>query len=583
MRHLVILNIVFTLAGPVLIAKGTLDQEQWTYTDSVGLSIDPPLSHKTLDQSVTAGITGLLTNVEFYAEVTSDRVYFYVNQPERGGPPLEDLTFATQLEQGSGVYNIDVSAANIFLKAGDVFSIGLVGLEGNTPAGSFRAARDMNPDAYPRGALYWRYGGTGWLGLGYDDDMMFRTYVTPLDQEQWTYTDSISLSIDPPLGHKTLDQSVTAGKTGLLTNVEFYAEVTSDRVYFYVNQLERGGPPLEDLTFTTQLEQGSGVYNIDVSAANIFLNAGDVFSIGLVGLEGNTPAGSFRAARDMNPDAYTRGALYWRYGGTGWLGLGYDDDMMFRTYVTPADLNCFPQVGIGGGFTTTFILVNNGATTTTGSFTVTDPLGNPLPMSLVEPGSEPRTDGYVYNFAGEISSVPVAIAPGATLVLKADALDPSDPLKVGWAQLESNGGSLGSVATYEYTEGGVLKTTVGVPASQPVHAATIPVDNDAAQNRRTAFAVANYGSDPINIKIVVLDKNGAITNTITPEELNPLGPQQQLARFLDEYDSSTESLQGSMVLITEDGQRFVVLALIQNQWLYTSIPVIPGKAPNIPD
>lgn len=172
MRRMMISTIAFAIAVPVLLidsvgAKGILDQEQWTYTDSIGLSIDPPQAHKTLDQSVTAGTTGLLTNVEFDAEVTSDRVYFYVNQAGRGGPPLENMSFATRLEQGSGVYNVDVSAAHILLKAGDVFSIGLVGLEGSTPAGSFRAARDMNPDAYPGGALYWRYGGTGWMGMGY--------------------------------------------------------------------------------------------------------------------------------------------------------------------------------------------------------------------------------------------------------------------------------------------------------------------------------------------------------------------------------------------------------------------------------
>jgi hypothetical protein len=421
------------------------------------------------------------------------------------------------------------------------------------------------------------------MGLGYDDDMMFRTYVSPLDQEQWTYTDSIELTIEPPLRHKTLDQSVTAGITGLLTNVEFHADVASDRVYFYVNQAGRGGPPLEAMTFSTRLAQGSGVYNIDVSAANIFLNAGDVFSIGLVGLEGSAPTGSFRAARDANPDTYPAGALYWRYGGTGWMGLGYDDDMMFRTYVTPAELSCFPQIAVGGGFTTTFILVNNGATTTTGSFTVTDPSGDLLPVRLTEPGSEPRADSYTYDLAGEVSSAPIAIEPGATLLLKATALHASEPLRVGWVRLESNGGSLGSVASYNFTERGVLKATVGVPASQPVRSATIPVDNDAAQNRRTAFAVANYGGDPVNIRIVVLDKNGTITNTITPPELNPLDPQQQVAKFLDEYDASTANLQGSMVLMSEDGRRFVVLALVQNQALYTSIPVVPGKAPNIPD
>jgi hypothetical protein len=38
-----------------------------------------------------------------------------------------------------------------------------------------------------------------------------------------------------------------------------------------------------------------------------------------------------------------------------------------------------------------------------------------------------------------------------------------------------------------------------------------------------------------------------------------------------------------MVLIAEGGKRFLVVALAQNKGLYTAIPVIPGKAPNIQD
>ncbi|MBZ5500577.1 MAG: hypothetical protein LAP85_29660 [Acidobacteriia bacterium] len=578
MRNRIVLHIVFTIAALGLMcgsvsAKGIVDQEQWRYTGSHSLAIAPPNGYIIFDQAVTAGVTGLLTNVEFYADVTSDRVYFFVNQSGRHNGPALGATFVTKLAKGSGLYNTDVSAAKIFLKAGDVFSIGLIGGEGDTPAGSFRAAINANPKAYA-GALYYRYGGTGWLGLGYDDDMMFRTYVTPLDQEQWTDNGSHNLAIAPPNGHIVFDQSVTAGVTGLLTNVEFYADVTSDRVYFFVNQSGRNNGPALEATFVTKLAKGSGVYNVDVSAAKIYLKDGDVFSIGLVGGEGDTSAGSFRAAIDANPKAYA-GALYYRYGGTGWLGLGYNDDMMFRTYVTPLELGCFPQVAIGGGITTTLILLNNGAETTTGSLTLTDQLGNPLSASLTESGMQLQTLG-----AGE---VPVSIAPGATLFLKADAFNPSDPTKVGWAHLESHGGSLGAVATYEITEGGALKTTVGVLASQPVGAATIPVNNDATRDRRTAFAVANYGGEDINIRIVVVDKNGTVINTITAPELNPLGPQKQVARYLDEYDGSKRNFQGSMVLIVEAGKRFVVTALVQNQGLYTSIPVIPGKASNIPD
>jgi hypothetical protein len=119
--------------------------------------------------------------------------------------------------------------------------------------------------------------------------------------------------------------------------------------------------------------------------------------------------------------------------------------------------------------------------------------------------------------------LPVSITPGSALFLKAEAIDSSGPAKAGWACLESYGGSFGGVATYEFSEGGALNAAVGVLSSPPVEAATIPVDNDASQHRSTAFAVANYGSENINIRIVILDENGNITNTITPQELNPLG------------------------------------------------------------
>jgi len=404
-----------------------------------------------------------------------------------------------------------------------------------------------------------------------------------LDQEQWAYNGSHVLYIDPPNGYITFDQSVTAGMTGLLTNVEFYADVTSDRVYFFVNQSGRNDGPHLEATFVTKLAQGSGVYNIDVSAAKILLKAGDVFSIGLIGAEGNTPAGSFRAAINAQVNAYTKGALYYRYGSTGWLGLGYDDDMMFRTFVAPVQLSYFPQVAIGGGYATNFILLNNGDTTATGTLTLTDQLGNPLLVSLTELGIQAETVGYQYNSAGAVSSLPVSIAPGATLFLKAAALNPSDPTKVGWASFESYGGSIGGVAAFEFTEGGALKTTVGILSSQPVEAATIPVDNDATQKRSTAFAVANYSGEAINIRIVILDKNGIVKATITPQELNPLVPQKQVARYLDQYDASKQNFLGSMVLIAENGKRFVVAALAHNQGLYTSIPVMPGKASKIQD
>jgi len=569
--------LAFTAAAFVLMtniagAEGVLDQDQWTYNGSHVIAIDPPNGYITFDQSVTAGMTGLLTAVDFDADVTSDRVYFFVNYPGRNEGSHLDATFVTRLSQGSGMHRVDVSAAKIFLRAGDVFSIGLIGAEGSTPAGYFKAAKDANPNAYPGGNLYYRYGGTGWLGLGYDDDMMFRTYMTKVDQEQWTQNGSHVIAIDPPNGHITFDQSVTAGMTGLLTNVEFEADVTSDRVYFFVNQYGRNNGPHLEATYVTRLARGSGVYNVDVSSSMIFLKAGDVFSIGLVGAEGSTPAGYFKAAKDANPNAYPGGNLYYRYGGTGWLGLGYDDDMMFRTYVSPVQLNCFPQMAVGGGYITNFMLLNNGAGFTTGTLSFTDQVGGSFPVKLTAPG-----------YGGSAPALWLSMSSGSTLILKTEALSTLAATKAGWACVESYGGSFGGVATYEYTEAGGLKATVGVLSSQLVEAATVPVDNDTDQGRSTAFAVANYGSEDINIKIVVLDENGNITNTIRPQELNPLGPRSQAARYLHQYDSTKGNFRGSMVFVADGGKRFLVMALGENRGLFTAIPVIPGRAPIVPD
>jgi len=158
-----------------------------------------------------------------------------------------------------------------------------------------------------------------------------------IDQEQWTSNGIHSFSIaEEPSEPKIFDQAVTAGVTGQLTNIEFEADIVNPWVVFYVDTTPHGAGHYTSMAFWTKLDQGGpgyDTYNIDVSAANIWLNSGDAFSIGLWAEEAFGDLGGFRAGIDNNP--YSGGALYWRYDATGWLGLGYDDDMMFRTYINP--------------------------------------------------------------------------------------------------------------------------------------------------------------------------------------------------------------------------------------------------------
>lgn len=166
--------------------------------------------------------------------------------------------------------------------------------------------------------------------------------------------------------------------------------------------------------------------------------------------------------------------------------------------------------------------------------------------------------------------------------MKASTANAGDPTKSGWARVESSGGTLGGVGTFQFVSGGVLSTIAGVLASQPVPVATIPVDDDQAAERFTGYAIANPNNENISVRVVVVNEAGQVVTTLNPPALNPLGPQRQVARFLfQDQNPPPPNFKGSIVLITQGGQSFAVVALVQNKGLFTAIPVIPEKAGHI--
>jgi hypothetical protein len=183
------------------------------------------------------------------------------------------------------------------------------------------------------------------------------------------------------------------------------------------------------------------------------------------------------------------------------------------------------------------------------------------------------------------STFSIVLPPGGTKVVSASALTTGELARTGWARFESADGPVNGVATFLLREGNTLKSIAGVIASLPVEFATIPVDNDDRRSRFMGFAVANPSDENINIKIVTLNENGTIQDTISPSELNPLGPRKQVARFLHQYILQAQSLRfkGSMVLVVQGGKKCVTVALVQQEGLLTAIPVIQEKAPNVPN
>jgi len=225
----------------------------------------------------------------------------------------------------------------------------------------------------------------------------------------------------------------------------------------------------------------------------------------------------------------------------------------------------FPEIMVGGGWSTKFAILNNGATAANANLILRDQQGNPLTVSSPEFG------------AG--SSFPISLSAGGSMFLTIDLLNPDAPSKNGWARIEILAGTVGGVATYQFQEGGNVTALAGVLPSLPMQFATIPIDDNVHQDRITAYAIANPTDESFEVRLCLVDTEG---NVVDDSATIPLSPGEQLAQYLFQ-DLGFQEFEGSVVLRAQSGGTFVAVALIQNQTLFTVVPVEAGKAPHIPD
>jgi sugar lactone lactonase YvrE len=233
--------------------------------------------------------------------------------------------------------------------------------------------------------------------------------------------------------------------------------------------------------------------------------------------------------------------------------------------VSPGSTHYFAHVAVGEGYTTVFTLGNSGSDDLTGTVTLTDQQGNPLTVS----GTLAVSGGGVQSQTG--SSFPIAIPSGGVTSLTVSALNAGQPLRAGWAQVESRGGTLYGVGTFQSVVSGALQSMAGVLPSEPISVGTIPVDDDTGANRFTGYAVANPGNGSISIGVSEIGEDGRVTNTLADIQL---GPRQQKAAFFFQDPRAGQLFKGSAVLTGRDGATFAVVALVMNQNLLTAIPVV---------
>jgi sugar lactone lactonase YvrE len=225
----------------------------------------------------------------------------------------------------------------------------------------------------------------------------------------------------------------------------------------------------------------------------------------------------------------------------------------------------FPQVAVGDGWSTSFTLSNTASTAFSGNLILSDSQGNPLTVKS--------------SSLGAASSFPISIPSAGTLFLDVNPLSSGDPAKRGWAKVESTGGSLEGVASYQSAFQGTIQNAAGVLSSQLIQFATIQVDDESSQGRSTAYAIANPTDQILAVKVALVDSDGVVVDDTIILTLNP---GQQIARYFNQDFPNRPTFQGVMVLRAQGAGTFIAVALVQDGKLFTAIPVMPGKPPNIP-
>jgi glucose/arabinose dehydrogenase len=218
----------------------------------------------------------------------------------------------------------------------------------------------------------------------------------------------------------------------------------------------------------------------------------------------------------------------------------------------------FPQVPDGGGYTTDFTLTNIGGFTARGTLRFFSSDGTPRQVTLAGVGTG--------------SSFPVQVPAGGTRALQTSG---EGPAATGMALLEVVP-SVGAVATFRFSSGGKLSALAGVSNAVLSGRVTVPVRTVGSSD--TGVAVANPGDAPVNVRLVLVNRDGAEVQAIDLPQLNPLPPKSQASLFVTKMGfQNAGGLSDSSLRILVQGLGEVgVTALTVEDGLISVLPVIAG-------
>jgi hypothetical protein len=178
------------------------------------------------------------------------------------------------------------------------------------------------------------------------------------------------------------------------------------------------------------------------------------------------------------------------------LGLRFPPGQQFTTIPviasTDAGGGSLAHLAVGNGWTSTFELVNFGATTAQAQLKFLGDDGSPLPLALTFAATTATT-----------STVDQPLAPHSRLVIQSTALD-SDPLQIGSAQLTADG-SVSGFIRFRY---GPRNQEAIVPIESRNSASYI-VAFDNTNGLAAGVAVANLSANAVTIPVPIRDSSGA--------------------------------------------------------------------------
>src|SRR5262249_45298303 len=155
--------------------------------------------------------------------------------------------------------------------------------------------------------------------------------------------------------------------------------------------------------------------------------------------------------------------------------------------VFPASLSAntlyFPQVAFGGGYSTTFVIINTGTTNVSASIT------------FRSQGGAARAD---------LNSPTINVAAGSSARY---TLPNTGPLTVVWGEFAPPSGTVQGVATFDLrAANGTLVTSAGVLGLDGRNSFLLPVD--VTPSGATGVAIANATDSPVTANLRLIGEDG---------------------------------------------------------------------------